>query len=106
VEYGVYHLTWKARHDATRAALAGEPVVTPLELFIYMGGDPDQFTPAIDRDCCADLRQHGYRPEKVPIKFYGTLETRWVRHVHWAEDEQWSDASQPLFAIELESTPR
>jgi hypothetical protein len=85
----VYPLTWSERHKATRAALAGCEVVTPLELFIFMGGDPDQFTPEDESDCCADLRAHGYRREMVPVRFYGPLEERWVRHEHWPEDDQW-----------------
>lgn len=87
--YGDYHLTWRARHAATRAALAGEPVVKPIELFVYMGGMVDDFTPEIERACVADLRAHGYRPEMVAVEFYGPLQERWVRHEHWPEDDQW-----------------
>lgn len=84
-----YPLTWRERHGATRAALAGCEITTPLELFIFMGGDPDEFTPDDESDCCADLRGHGYRREMVPVRFYGPLEERWVRHERWPEDDQW-----------------
>ncbi|WP_146193602.1 hypothetical protein [Sphingosinicella humi] len=72
--------------------LAGEPVVTPMELFIFMGGDPDQFTPEIEEHCIRDLKAHGYRLEKVAIEFYAPeLQDRWVRHEHWPEDDQWPE---------------
>lgn len=83
------YLTWRGRHQATRAALAGMEITTPRELFIVMGGDFDDFDDEIDKACRADLRAHGYRPEKIAVKFYGPLEERWVRHEHWAEDDRW-----------------
>lgn len=66
-------------------------MVTPLELYIYMEGDPDDFTEEIERECCADLRAHGYRREMVPVHYYGPLEERWVRHEHWPEDDRWPE---------------
>ncbi|WGM37520.1 hypothetical protein [Caulobacter sp. NIBR1757] len=83
------YLTWRGRHAATRQALAGMEITTPLELFVLMGGDPDQFTAEIEKEAMADLRAHGYRPENVAVRFYGPLECRWLRHDHWPEDDQW-----------------
>lgn len=82
-------LTWAARHTATRAALAGMEITTPLELYIFMGGDPDVVTERELKEAQADLRAHGYRPEMVPVRFYGPLQERWVRREHWPEDDQW-----------------
>lgn len=89
MEYGKFHLTWKERHVATRAALAGCEVTTPLELFILMGGDPDGFTDEIDQECRSSLRAHGYKAEMVAVTFFGPLELRWLRHGLWPEDDQW-----------------
>ena len=82
-------LTWRGRHTATRAALAGMEITTPLELFLVMGGDVDQFDDEADSGARADLRSHGYKPEMVAIRFYGPLEERGLRHEHWPEDDQW-----------------
>jgi hypothetical protein len=91
MEYGRIYLTYRARHEATRAMLAGMPVMTALEMFIFMGGDPDKFSSEIEKQCISDLKAHGYKYERVPIQFYGPLEWRWVRHEHWPEDDQWPE---------------
>ena len=98
MEFGEYHLTWQARYDEIRKALAGEPVMTPLELCIYMGMDYDEVTEEMQDDACRDLRAQGYRREMVPIRFYGPLEERWVRHDVWPEDVEWAEADRRLSA--------
>ena len=91
MEYGKVYLTGRARHAAVRAALAGEPMVTPKELCIYMGINYDDITEELEDEAARDLRSHGYKREMVAIRFYGPLEERWVRHEHWPEDDQWPE---------------
>jgi len=83
-----YPITWRAREREVRTALAGMEVTTPLELCLLMGIDYDDVTKAMEGEAARDLRAHGYRREAVPMKFYGPLEERWVRHEHWPEDAQ------------------
>ena len=86
-----YPRTWAARDQQVRQALAGEPVVTPMELCIYMGIDFDDVTPRMQDEAVRDLRAHGYRRQKIATMPYGPLEERWVRHEHWPEDDQWPE---------------
>lgn len=84
-----YPITWASRDKAVRAALAGVEVTTPMQLCIYMGIAFDDVTEEMQDEAICDLRALGYRREMVPIKFYGPLEERWVRHERWPEDAQY-----------------
>lgn len=85
--------TWRSRGEGPRYNIIQSKLVRYHvdELDAFVRGDPDDFTSEIGNDCRADLRAHGYRPEMIPVRFYGPLELRWVRHEHWPEDDQWPE---------------
>lgn len=83
---GMSHGQYEA---ALRAALAGLPVMTPIECIIFMGGDADNATPEQLEMAAWDLRTHGYTLEMIRLKPYAEPVERYVRRQYWPEDDQW-----------------
>lgn len=85
-------MTYQGRHDLFRKAMAGEQVLTPLTLYIYMTGqDPDTFGRSELAECTAALRRHGYKPDRAVIEFGHGAKDVWIRTDVWPEDEYWDE---------------
>jgi hypothetical protein len=84
-------MTYQGSDDRFRAAMAGEPVLKPIELFIYMGGNPDNFGQMQASDCVAALRKFGYKPDRAAVQFGEKLSRVWIRTEVWPEDQYWDE---------------
>ena len=89
--YPTAGLTPKAWYTLLRNAWAGEQIVTPLEAYIFSGGEPEDFTPEICRMVEHDLMILCYKKEVVSFGAYGKPAERWVRRYEWMEDDEWID---------------
>ena len=104
--YPAPDLTAKERYKLMRVALGGEQVLTPIEAYIFNGGDPDDFTPEIRRKVEHDLMILSYKKETVSFGVYGEPAERWVRRDDWMEDEEWRDPSPFDFSDVLAAVKR
>lgn len=82
-----------------RRQLAGAFQTTPIELFIFLGGDYEQFN---ERDQALmewHLRTHGYAERQV-TQFCGRpAVTKWCRTSIWPEDRQWMEDDDEFTAL-------
>lgn len=85
-------VTYSGRDDLFRKAMAGEQILTPLTLYIYMTGrDPETFGRSELVECTAALKRHGYKPDRAVIEFGHGAKRVWVRTEVWPEDEYWDE---------------
>lgn len=88
------HLTYSDRDVALRKAMAGEQVLRPIELFIFMGGDPDNFRDQDARECVRILRRFGYKPDRAALSFWESVERVFIRTDRWPEDDYWDEQAK------------
>jgi len=85
-------ITYKGRDDLFRKAMAGEQMLTPLTLYIYMTGrDQETFGRVELGECTAALRRHGYKPDRAVTEFGHGAKRVWIRTEVWPEDEYWDE---------------
>ncbi|MBB6193925.1 hypothetical protein FHS51_004184 [Sphingobium wenxiniae] len=85
-------ITYKGRDDLFRKAMAGEQMLTPLTLYIYMTGrDQETFGRVELGECTAALRRHGYKPDRAVTEFGRGAKRVWIRTEVWPEDEYWDE---------------
>ena len=85
-------MTYRGRDDLFRTAMAGEQMLTPLILYIYMTGkNPETFGRSELAECTAALKRHGYKPDRAVIEFGHGAKRVWIRTEVWPEDEYWDE---------------
>ncbi len=85
-------ITYKGLDDLFRAAMAGEQVLTPLTLYIYMTGkEQATFGRPEMSECIAALKRHGYRPDRAVTEFGHGAKSVWIRTEVWPEDDYWDE---------------
>jgi len=85
-------MTLKGRDDLFRKAMAGEQILTPLTLYIYMTGrDHETFGRMQQEECVAALKRHGYKPDRAVTNFGESAKRVWIRTEVWPEDEYWDE---------------
>lgn len=85
-------ITYKGRDDLFRKAMAGEQMLTPLTLYIYMTGrDQETFGRVELAECTAALKRYGYKPDRAIVEFGRGAKRVWIRTEVWPEDEYWDE---------------
>jgi len=85
-------MTLKGRDDLFRKAMAGEQILTPLTLYIYMTGrGHETFGRMQQEECVAALKRHGYKPDRAVIDFGESAKRVWIRTEVWPEDVYWDE---------------
>lgn len=80
----------RGEHDRiVREALAGVFALTPVDLYIYLGGDPEAFDDVARTIMEWWLRSHGYAEEDVAPACWSPCKRLWVRREVWPEDARW-----------------
>ncbi|GIK79777.1 MAG: hypothetical protein BroJett024_08820 [Alphaproteobacteria bacterium] len=81
----------RGEHDRiVRGALACVFALTPLDLYIYLGGDPEAFDEVARSIMEWWLRSHGYAEEDMAPAFWSPRKRLWVRREVWPEDAPWT----------------
>jgi hypothetical protein len=85
-------ITYRGRDALFRKAMAGEQVLTPLTLYIYMTGKgPESFGRTQHLECVCALQRFGYKPDRAVDQFGEDAERVWIRTETWPEDEYWDE---------------
>ncbi len=80
----------RREHDRiVREALAGVFALTPLDLYIYLGGDAGAFDEIARAIMEWWLRSNGYAEEDVAPACWSPRKRLWVRREVWPEDAPW-----------------
>ncbi|MCL4709610.1 MAG: hypothetical protein KJZ73_00040 [Pseudorhodoplanes sp.] len=80
----------RGQHDCiVREALAGVFALTPLDLYVYLGGDAEAFDEVARSIMEWWLRSHGYAEEDVAPACWSPRKRLWVRREVWSEDAPW-----------------
>jgi hypothetical protein len=81
---------FRGEHDRiVRDALAGVFALTPLDLYIYLGGDAEAFDEVARAIMEWWLRSNGYAEEDVAPACWSPRKRLWVRREVWPEDATW-----------------
>ena len=81
----------RGEHDRiVREALAGVFALTPLDLYVYLGGDAEAFDEVARAIMEWWLRSHGYAEEDVAPAYWSPRKCLWVRRAIWPEDAPWT----------------
>jgi hypothetical protein len=78
-----------------RKALAGVFGLTPLDLYVYLGGEAEQFGAEACTIMECWLRSYGYAEKDVAPACWTPRRRLWVRREVWPEDARWL-AEDPL----------
>lgn len=80
----------RGEHDRiVREALAGVFALTPLDLYVYLGGEVEAFDEVARAIMEWWLRSHGYAEEDVAPACWSPRKRLWVRREAWPEDAPW-----------------
>lgn len=80
----------RGEHDRmVREALAGVFALTPLDLFVYLGGEAERFDAEARSIMEWWLRSSGYAEQDVAPACWTPRRVLWVRREVWREDARW-----------------
>jgi hypothetical protein len=80
----------RGEHDRiVREALAGVFALTPLDLYVYLGGAVEAFDAEARTIMEWWLRSNGYAVEDVAPTCWSPRKCLWVRRVIWPDDAPW-----------------
>lgn len=72
-----------------RYVLAGVFEITPMGLFIYLGGKPEDYDSKIEAMMEWHLRSLGYQRQQYRPLCWAPVKVAWFRKRRWPEDGPW-----------------